>query len=78
MLDPGQREADMRLELTDDEAEVLRDLLSRVLGDLSMEISHTDNPSYRQLVRSHRDALRRLHDALLAGGGDEPATGTGG
>jgi hypothetical protein len=56
----------MHLDLTEEDAEVLRDFLGRWLGDLSMEISHTDNPAYRRSVRLQRDALRRIYDALGA------------
>lgn len=67
----------MLLDLTAEEADVLRHFLAQRLGNLSMEISHTDNPSYRQILRNQRDALRRILDAL----GPEaakPGTGTGG
>ena len=54
----------MQLQLTEDEVAILRDLLEWRLGNLSMEISHTDNPAYRRGLREHRDALRRIRDAL--------------
>ncbi len=37
----------MRLELTDEEATVLRELLETYLGGFYLEISHTDNPGYQ-------------------------------
>jgi hypothetical protein len=68
----------MHLDLTEEEAEVLRDVLGRWLGDLSMEISHTDNPVYRRAVRVQRDALRRVYNALSAQLTAQPPTGTNG
>jgi hypothetical protein len=56
----------MQLHLTPDEAETLRDFLRHRMGDLSMEISHTDNPAYRRIVRDQRDTLRRVYEALAA------------
>jgi hypothetical protein len=35
----------MNVELSMDEASVLREILEHHLGDMSAEISHTDNPS---------------------------------
>ncbi|GDY30758.1 hypothetical protein [Gandjariella thermophila] len=55
----------MLLELSDDEAVALRDFLTSRLGDLSAEISHTDNPAYRRDLRRQRDHLLRVHDALV-------------
>ena len=56
----------MQLELTDDEVVALRDFLTSRLGDLSAEISHTDNPAYRRELRQQRDLLLRVHDTLAA------------
>lgn len=61
---PSAREVAMRLELTDEEATVLRELLETYLGDFYMEISHTDNPAYRRLLRARRNTLQRVLDAL--------------
>ncbi|RIQ13253.1 hypothetical protein [Jiangella rhizosphaerae] len=68
----------MQLNLSDDEAEVLCDYLGRRLGDLSMEISHVDNPAYRRILRSERDVLRRLHEVLVAATADGARTTTPG
>lgn len=67
----------MRLDLSAEEAETLRDYLDRRLGDISMEISHTDNPAYRHLIRSDRDTLRRVFDKLVRGTEDVPAEAAG-
>lgn len=68
----------MQLTLSDHEAEVLRTFLGRRLGDLSMEISHTDNPAYRRDLRADRDTLRRVYDVLTPGPTQAAPTGTAG
>jgi hypothetical protein len=65
--DERTEEASMHITLTDEDAEVVRAYLAHRLGDLSMEISHTDNPAFRRLLRADRDVLLRLHDTLAAG-----------
>jgi hypothetical protein len=55
----------MLLELSADEAVALRDFLTSRLGDLSAEISHTDNPAFRRDLRQQRDHLLRVHEVLV-------------
>jgi hypothetical protein len=47
----------MNIELTDEQVSDLGDLLRGALGDLSSEIAATDNPSYRDGLRSRRASL---------------------
>ena len=54
----------MQLELTTDETTVLRELLDTHLGDMSAEISHTDNPAFRAQLRKRRDALTAIRAKL--------------
>lgn len=54
----------MYLELTDEDAAVLRDFLSSRLGELSMEIADTDNPRFRRELVHRRGVLFRIHGAL--------------
>ncbi len=54
----------MRIELSDHEADVLREYLDRVIGDLGMEIPATDAPQFREQLRDRRDVLRRVRDAI--------------
>lgn len=58
----------MLLELDDQQAAVLRDHLATALGDLNMEISHTDNPAFRDTLRERREVLRHVHTALAPTG----------
>ncbi|MGN6242828.1 MAG: hypothetical protein ACTHQ3_04050 [Motilibacteraceae bacterium] len=57
----------MELRLGEDDVVILGDVLTRYLGELSAEISHTDNPSYRRRLRERQEALRRVLAALRAG-----------
>jgi hypothetical protein len=56
----------MQLQLTDEEAVELRDLVEACLGNLYVEISHTDNREYRQKLRDRRERLRRVLAELKA------------
>ncbi len=56
----------MLIELTDQEAAVLREYLDRIIGDLGMEIPATDSPGFREQLRTRRDALRNVRDSLAA------------
>ena len=47
----------MKLELTEEQASDLVHLLQGALGDLSSEIAATDNPAYREGLRSRRASL---------------------
>ncbi len=47
----------MKIELTDEQVADLGELLREVLGDLSSEIADTDNPTYRDGLRTRRASL---------------------
>lgn len=52
----------MQLDLTDEEAGLLREVLASVIGALSPEISHTDNPAFRRHLMARREVLRGILD----------------
>ena len=52
------------LELTDKQKELLTDVLLRVLGDMSYEISDTDLSSYKDQLKERRDELKGIADQL--------------
>lgn len=60
----------MSLDLTDQERQLLLQLLLEELEDLPPEIRHTDDRNYRTELRSRREMLRHLVEQLEA----EPAT----
>jgi hypothetical protein len=55
----------MDLQLTENEARVLREVLTTHLGDLSAEIAATDNPAFRRELRARRDLLYRVNSGLV-------------
>ena len=56
----------MQIDIEDADAEVLRDVLDRWLGEVSAEIRHTDNPGVRERLRARRDGVRRVLDRLAS------------
>jgi len=48
------------LELRDDQADMLSEVLESYLSDLRMEISHTDSLDYRRILRARKDFLTDL------------------
>ncbi len=58
----------MRIELTDEQAADLRELLQGTLGDLSSEIAATDNAAYREGLRRRRGSLESVLELLGAQG----------
>lgn len=57
----------MQLDLTHEEADALRALLTHRISDMYAEISHTDNPAFRAQLRDQRSLLQAVRDKL----GDE-------
>ncbi len=58
----------MRIELTDEQASDLAQLLREALGDLSSEIAATDNAAYREGLRARRGSLEGVRAKLESGG----------
>jgi hypothetical protein len=56
----------MQLDLSDDDVELLSEVLDTALDRLTSEIGHTDNRVYRQNLKNRRDRLRGLIDVLGA------------
>jgi hypothetical protein len=63
----------MQIELTEEQATDLAELLRGALGELSAEIAATDNAAYRGGLRARRTSLEgvlaKLGDATSATGG---------
>lgn len=58
----------MHLELTDEQASDLGDLLRSSLSDLSTEIAATDNAAYREGLRARRVSLEGVLASLDSAG----------
>jgi hypothetical protein len=54
----------MQLDLSDDDVELLREILDTAVDRLTTEIGHTDNRAYRQNLKDRRDRLRGLIGVL--------------
>jgi hypothetical protein len=59
------------LELTADEALLLKEILQSYLGDLRMEIAGTDLQSFRDKLSSNEELIKRIIDRF---GKIDPAT----
>ena len=53
-----------QLELSDDAAEALAEVLEIKLRDLSYEIADTDTRDFRNQLKSRRDLLQKILDDL--------------
>lgn len=60
----------MQLDIDDEDVQLLTEVLSSVVSDLSPEIANTDNYEYRRGLKDRRDRLRALLEAL--GAASEP------
>ncbi|NLX14249.1 MAG: hypothetical protein GXY44_11430 [Phycisphaerales bacterium] len=56
----------MIVELTDEERDILRSLISREIADLGPEIRRTDHFDYRDELKIEKHMLRHLMDRLQA------------
>lgn len=52
------------ISLTEEEREILIQILEEYLSDLRIEISHTDDTSFREPLKNRKEALIRILDAL--------------
>lgn len=50
----------MQVDLSDADIELLTEILSGVISDLSPEIADTDNPTYRRELKERRARIREL------------------
>jgi hypothetical protein len=53
-----------QIELTDQEAELLRSVLEEYVSDLRMEVSNTDNMDFREALKEKERILRGLVERL--------------
>lgn len=56
----------VHLELTPDDAEILRAALESYLSDLRVEIVHTDSRDFREGLKRQQAALTEIADGLAA------------
>ena len=56
----------IKLDMTNDDVQILIDLLETAVSELRMEIMQTDNRDYRKMLQQREALLKHLH-AELAG-----------
>lgn len=54
----------MRVDLTDEEREILRTVLESYLSDLRMEIADTDSKDFREMLKQRKAVVRKVLDAM--------------
>ncbi len=56
----------LQIQLNEEERLTLQNLLDSCLSDLRMEISHTDNFSFKEMLRNRKDVLCKIKDAVAS------------
>jgi hypothetical protein len=59
----------IQLDLTDEEVEILTEVLESAHSDLRMEIADTDRMDFRDMLKGRKAVLAKTLEALGAGGG---------
>jgi hypothetical protein len=54
----------IRLELTDDDAKVLKNALESYLSDLRMEVADTDRQNFRDELKQEETTIKKILGAL--------------
>lgn len=55
----------IKLDLTNDDVQILIDLLETTVSELRMEVMQTDNRDYRMMLQQRETLLKRLHEELV-------------
>jgi hypothetical protein len=63
--DGSRRTSMIHLELTDDEAKVLREALDFYLSDLRMEVADTDRQDFRNRLKQEETTIKKILGALV-------------
>lgn len=48
------------IELTAEEADMLRDVISHVIGDMNVEVFRTDTHDFKEMLKHRREVLERI------------------
>ncbi len=54
----------LQIQLNEEERLTLQNLLDSSLSDLRMEISHTDNFKFKEMLRNRKDILSKIKSAV--------------
>ena len=58
----------MQLNISDQDARILRDVLNEYISDLRMEIVDTDQMDFREQLKQRKQVLRRFVEELTKAG----------
>jgi hypothetical protein len=58
----------MKMELTNEEQEALRQVLQNSVATLELEIQHTDHQEFKGLLRQRRELLKKLLGRVTSSG----------
>lgn len=56
----------MQIEMSEKEAEVLREALETAVSNLSVQIADTDRQNFRESLKARRDLLRGIAERIPA------------
>jgi uncharacterized protein YlxP (DUF503 family) len=48
------------IKLTEEEAEVVRDVIAHVIGDMNVEVYRTDTHDFKEMLKHRRDVLEQV------------------
>ena len=54
----------IKLDMTNDDVQILIDLLETAVSELRMEVMQTDNRDYRIMLQQREAQLKQLHEEL--------------
>jgi len=55
----------IKLELSNDDVNILIDLLDTTISEIRTEVMRTDNRDYRMMLQKREDLMKRLHVDLV-------------
>jgi hypothetical protein len=53
-----------RIEFSDEEVEVLRDVVAHVVGEMNIEVFRTDTHDFKQMLKHRREVLEKVLSRL--------------
>ena len=56
----------VQLEITEDERQILLQVLESCISDLRVEIAGTDNINFKDMLKQRKEIMLKLHRALVS------------
>jgi len=64
----------VQLEITEDERQILLQVLESCISDLRVEIAGTDNINYKDMLKQRKEIMLKLQRALVSDGQTQAMT----